>query len=204
MSSESRDVLKRESIWIILSEAGQTSFFLSFFPFFVSFFRSDIFLSYIILGSFINLNVALIFAFRLLSMKSPFQRSRGVLFRILAHSFAGNVTSGALAIFIGVLWTSRIDAWFIIPVEILAKVYPCVLLLALLAREDARNEMTDPSRVGAPGVINLRIDTGMELDFLDEDARRRYSCASVELSSSPEEISQFLYYRPDKPRRRRS
>lgn len=162
-------------------------------------------MSYIILGSFINLNVASIFAYKLLSLGSSFRKSRRCLYRILAQSFAGNVTSGTLAMLTALLWISREDFWFLIPAEILAKIYPLVLLCALLARVDMRADPveTHSGQMNAGAGAALRIDTMVALDFLDEDARRWNSSGSVEISSSPEEMSRFLFYRPREVRRRR-
>lgn len=151
---------------------------------------------YIMVSSFFNLHVASIFAYHLVQMRAPFQRSRIVIRRLLFQSLAGNLTSGSLAIAAAVLWVSRTDMVFYLPMELLGRIYPLVLLLALLAREDARTEMND--------LRGCVVRTEMELDFLQvgHPSARRHSTGSTQGNSSEGYLNKQLWYRSGSRRKR--
>lgn len=144
----------------------------------------------------LNIHIAAIFAVKLIQMRTPFRRSTKVLRRILIYSFFSNTSIGIFAITVAVAWLHRNDLWFLIPLELLGKSYPTVMVLALLAREDARKEMNSFQRGS-----DRPLPVDMELDFLDPVARRRYSAEISEPIPCEEPVSKFIWYRPNAMRR---
>lgn len=131
-------------------------------------------------------------------MKSPFRRSTKVLYRILIYSFFSNASIGVFAFWFALSWHLSTNHWFQLPLELLGKSYAVVLVMALLAREEARNQMNSTR-----GSFFEQIDT--QLDFLDpaylSERRRRFSGEASEVLEPPEDVARFLLYRRNAGRR---
>lgn len=158
--------------------------------------------AYAIVTFFLNCHVASIFAYKLLQMKSPFRRSTKIVYRILIYSLCSNASIGVFALWFAVSWHTGRKYWFQLPLELLGRSYPVVMVLALLAREDARN--TNCSRVSCSGVSSSPYQlVGTELDFVDPaylQQIRRSSGEILEPDKPPEEVAKFLVYRSNAKR----
>jgi len=119
-------------------------------------------------------------------MRSPFRRTEKVLYRIILLSFCSNLAIASLTIATALLWFCCVDAKFHIPLELLSKAYPIVLLAACLARDSNQEELRKNSLgLDALGSSELRLD--INLDFIN--LKPSISRAHASPNSSPQSLN---------------